>query len=253
MGKETGSSDEFSDGFDMDRLLELRAEYLEIIEDYYKKRYMSNINNARIIKDAKKLKISLENTPIKDAAAEVLLAKYFRVLKKKLGYQDYVIKKILCKIFTTKDIRDIYVYDDRIVYEIIGEDKPVEEITSSFMEITSSEFQIGENDALLNFLVQSINNSVGALFSGNTRLIELLKLNGSNIEYAVPDLEIYINYSYNDIVNNKTYSEIKLRVNYKKETHYFNLKIKNEYVILNEYYSVCDCLSEKLGTSNQKQ
>ena len=243
--------------FNMDSLLRLRNVYLSLIAESLDKKDLGVPEESMVSKIAKMLNVTDKE---KNIAYKILKTIYSCALKQRLPYDDRVIEKILYYVIVNGGVSEIYVDYDRIIFEIITKDNRkeyIEEPLTKIIDITSKEFYRGGNDYLLNFLVQSINNSIGAIFSGETRLIELLKINNGRIEYTIPNLKMETNYSLNEIlaseeIDDKTKNKVNLRVRYGNNIYYFELKIRGKYITLTQYYNEPDCLSEKLGTGTQK-
>lgn len=260
MKKVTETIDEFFESlcneFDMDKLLDLRRVYSGLIHEYLAKEDIGDTSKSIAISIANKRNLNTENKNINTIAFEILRGIYSRVLKKKLGYSDSVIDVILYNVLTIDNITEIYVYDDKVVFETSSKEKGKSKIVKPtvakrFIDITSSDFYINGDKNLLNFIIQSINNSVGGLFSGETGITKLLKIENNRINYDISNLEILINHSFNDLASNPK-DDIKLQVKSGNIEYYFKMKVSNDYVTLIQYEPNVDCLSEKLGTATQK-
>lgn len=222
--------------FNMEKLLGLRTVYLNMIRE-----------------DSTKL----VNFPGDKATVnyKVLEATYSRILKQKLPYDDRIIKQILYRVITTDGINEIYVFGDRIRFEINGDNSQtryIEDAIANIFDVTSSRFYFGVDEKWINFLVPLINDATKVIFGMETDLTKTLRFNNGRIEYEIPNLRIETNYSFKDIITTKRGQKIKFHVNHEEQLYFFDLEIREKDAVITKSSGKLECLSEKLGTGTQK-
>lgn len=175
-------------------------------------------------------------------------------LKSELMVDEFTINKIFTTIrdgFEYAD--DIYILNDidnKFIITKNATDKQTLSLSWSngFKDITSNDFNVNNEDAYFTKLIAgSLNNSIKTLIQNGVEPDDILEINGNKVNYVLPELNIYANRNFNDIIINDNGTKItKILVIYQNQMLYFDMKIYHGYVILSQNDIEITKLSEEL-------
>ena len=176
----------------------------------------------------------------------------FDKLKNKLDFEDEVIEKIISLMMMTNKIEEIYVIDGMVLTRLENvrlakegsaleklddasksEEKDALYSSSSgvFYNINSKSFIDIENDYFKHLVIGSLNALVGK--------------NDTNAD-------IYVNHTLSELYSDNTGSQIsKVIIKCKDEILYYDLKIRDDYVITSQNEYRVNVLSEMLDSNDK--
>lgn len=173
-------------------------------------------------------------------------------LKEKLDFEDEIINRIMTIIKNCNNIDDIYVLDGNVIVKSI-DNKNDEALyvapEYNFVDITSNDFiKDNKNNQKANFIIMSINNTIKSLIQNKVESDDILLISNGNISYTMDNLNIYAGRNMNSILADNTGSKVtKILVVYENKLLYFDLKIRDNYVILSQNDYKINILSEMLN------
>ena len=179
----------------------------------------------------------------------------FEKLKSKLDYEDEVIKKLSEYACYMENIDEVYVLDGFIascVHDNHGNSHFI--LEDNFLDITSSGFNNIRNNMVFKKLISdSINNYLKYYLALDSLLH--FKKNGKFI-YSNNNINIYLNSSLSDMnrINNENSNEvIKIIVKYNDEIYYFDMKIRDGYLVIYQNQYEINKISDKLNGNVKKK
>ena len=179
----------------------------------------------------------------------------FYKLKGKLGYEDEVIRKLVSYIGYSDIINEVYVIDGYTAINMKVNSDNFDVDTQQFIpegdfsEITSLSFNSNDNDLMIKKLVVSGLNS---FFREQFNNEDILKLKNSGyISSNIVGLYIFMNSSlaHLDEINKNNLNEVvKMFVKYGEDIYYFDVKMRDNYLVLQYNNYEVHKLSEKLDS-----
>lgn len=230
--------------FTIDDLNDLKGVYLGL--DVVYNTTISNIYN-NYSKEEKEIKVDEATREFKDNLDYVDEEVYTK-LKDKLGFENEVIDTIMSLLKRNQNIEDIYVIDGVVILKesIKKKTKLVMQEENEFIEITSNNFASDYNDSVISLLIVSLNDLLKKYIFPNEEF-DLLKIDNKKIMYAIPDLNIYVNRSIDDIVITENGTKVtKLIVTYNDQIFYFDMKINNCHITLSQNEFKVNVISDML-------
>ena len=204
----------------------------------------STINKERELNNFLKVKSYLEDV-------------VFYKLKEKLGYDDEVIRKLVSYLNFSGNIEEVYVIDGYTAVKI-GNDGEININSSNFIpegnfsDISSLDYNDSDGNLVIKKLVvNGINNFFRERFNNEDVLV--LK-NSGYISNNIPGLYIFINSSLSHLneINEKHIAEVaKMLVKYGDDIYYFDVKIRDNYLIFHYNDFEINKIFELLNTQNK--
>lgn len=236
--------------FTIDDLNDLKGVYLGLNVVYNKK--ISDIYD-NYSKDDKDIKLDEETKEFKNNLDYVDDEVYIK-LKDKLGFENEVIDTIISLLKRNQNIEDIYVIDGVVILKesINKQTKLVMQEENKFIEITSDKFESNYNDSVISLLIVSLNDQLKKYIFKDEEF-DLLKIDNKKIMYAIPNLNIYVNRSIDDIVITENGTKVtKLIVTYNDQIYYYDMKINNCLITLSENEFKVNVISDMLNPKGKQ-
>ena len=225
----------------MENLRKIRTIYLNLVKVY--RQEMNKPYN-----DENKCKQELHNTTT--YFNDVL----WNTLKSRLDFEDEVINLIFGAIRGMDNIDEIFVIDGNVIVSCSNKNNHSYAVSSKldFVEVTNRAFYSREdNNQASNLVVAAINSAIKPYVYNKYDPEDVIAIEDGKINYLVDDLKIYVSHDVSSILeDNSGHLITKVLAKYQDKTLYFDLKRRNDCVIvLNDEYNI-HTLSEKL--SNKK-
>ena len=191
---------------------------------------------------------------VKNKVNEVLYAK----LKEKLDFEDEVINQLLAFTMFTEKVEDLYVLDGIVIAKmkayVHGEPKDILFFpgNNEFNNIATEKFNNLDNNEFKTFLAQSLSNLIKPLIKDRVDVDEALVMNNDTFTYNVSDLNVYINSLLSNILSDNTGSKVhKILVTYEDLIFYFDMKLRDNYIIISQNDFKIHSISEMLNQKNK--
>lgn len=182
----------------------------------------------------------------------------FNKLKKQLGFEDEVIEKIITLMLITNRIEEIYVINGDVLAQIDNtvytneRDVLYSASNNNYLNVNYKKFNNSDNIDCKTLLISVLNNALRPFTHVNADE-RVLSINGDVITYNIPNLSIYINNSLEEIFSDKTGTVISnVIVKYNDMLLNFDLKIRDEYVIVSQNEYRVNVISEMLNNNTKE-
>ena len=202
----------------------------------------------------------------------------FDKLKNKLGFEDEVIEKIISLMMLTNKIEDIYVIDGMVLSklkktELVKEGSELAKLNDELMSlktnalysasngvfnnIDSDAFNSIENENFKSLLVESLNGlvkpfikSLDSNFKYDDEAVIAIR---DKVIYMVDNLNIYLNNTLKGILSdNAGVQKTKVIVTYNDLVLYFELKRRDDYIIISQNEYKINVISEMLNNNTKE-
>ena len=181
----------------------------------------------------------------------------WKKLKETFDFEDEVINRIFSFIRVMDEIDDMYVLDGNVIVRRSNKTSDGGIYVApelDFIDITDKCF-VGNNvkNKMTNLVVMSINNIIKPLIENRVKPSDILSINDDKIDYKKDNLNIYLSHNMSDILTDSSGNKVtKVSASYDNNLLYYDMKIRDDYVILLQNNYEVKVISKMLDKSEKK-